>query len=139
MPSIDVDVSGLLPYLWEHQAIEDKILEIEVSNGLGEIDKDTTTSVNENWVTSANLLTYQNDQVIDATGEVINIDNESSGVVLTVAPPYTRSLQQIIDASFSAQLISQFSLTLKNNRTLNTTISSYSKAEVSNVQSFPFW
>ena len=49
MPSIDVDVSGLLPYLWEHQAIEDKILEIEVSNGLGEIDKDTTTSVNENW------------------------------------------------------------------------------------------
>lgn len=136
VPSIDVDVSGLLPYLWEHQAIEDKILEIEVSNGLGEIDKDTTTSVNENWVTSANLLTYQNDQVIDATGEVINIDNESSGVVLTVAPPYTRSLQQIIDASFSAQLISQFSLTLKNNRTLNTTISSYSKAEVSNVQSY---
>ena len=135
MPSIDVDVSGLLPYLWEHQAIEDKILEIEVSNGLGEIDKDTTTSVNENWVTSANLLTYQM-TVIDATGEVINIDIESSGVVLTVAPPYTRSLQQIIDASFSAQLISQFSLTLKNNRTLNTTISSYSKAEVSNVQSY---
>ena len=33
-------------------------------------------------------------------------------------------------------MISQFSLTLKNNRTLNTTISSYSKAEVSNVQSY---
>ena len=91
-------------------------------------------------VTSANLLTYQNDQVIDATGEVINIDIESSGVVLTVAPPYTAHYNKSSMLPFGAQLISQFSLTLKNNRTLNTTISSYSKAEVSNVQKlFPFW
>ncbi|KAL6452202.1 Peptide-N4-(N-acetyl-beta-glucosaminyl)asparagine amidase A [Candida maltosa Xu316] len=136
VPSIDVDVSGLLPYLWEHQAVEDKVLEIEVSNGLGEIGKADSNAVNENWITAANLLTFENDQVVESSGEVVNIDELHTGHVIGVSIPYTRSIQQVIDARFGAQLISNISLTLKDGRILNTTISSYSLAEVVNVQSY---
>ncbi|KAK6877599.1 Peptide-N4-(N-acetyl-beta-glucosaminyl)asparagine amidase A, partial [Candida tropicalis] len=136
VPSIDVDVSGLLPYLWEHQASQDTVLEIEISNVLGEIGKDDKLSVNENWITTANLLTFENDQVVESSGEVLSIEDSGRGHVFALSPYFTRSLQQVVSADLRAQLISNIVLKLKNDTVINSTISSYSAAEIANVQNY---
>ncbi|KAK6465298.1 peptide N-acetyl-beta-D-glucosaminyl asparaginase amidase A-domain-containing protein [Scheffersomyces coipomensis] len=136
VPTIDIDVSGLLPYLWESQAIEDKFIEIEISNGLGELGKAASSLVAENWITTANLLGYENADVVAASGEVIDISHTNRGNVVAIAPPFTGSISQIVNGIFSGQLISKFALTLESGRILHTTLSSYTKGEVSNVQSY---
>ncbi|RCK67429.1 hypothetical protein Cantr_03027 [Candida viswanathii] len=136
VPSIDVDVTGLLPLLWKHQAASDRTLEIEISNGLGEVGKDDSVSVNENWITTANLLTFENDQVVESSGEIINVDDSGWGHAIGISPHFTRSFQQVVDVSLKAQLISNIVLKLKNKKVLNTTISSYSEAEIANVQNY---
>ncbi|KAK6204809.1 peptide N-acetyl-beta-D-glucosaminyl asparaginase amidase A-domain-containing protein [Scheffersomyces amazonensis] len=133
---IHVDVSGLLPYLWESQAIKDKFLEIEISNGLGELGKAPSTIVGENWITTANLLAFENADVVAASGEVLDISHDNKGNTIAIAPPFTGAISQIINNIFTSQIISKFALTLKSGRVLHTTISSYTKGEVSNVQSY---
>ncbi|RCK55227.1 hypothetical protein Cantr_04058 [Candida viswanathii] len=136
VPSIDVDISGLLPSLWEHQAADDKLLEIEISNGLGEIGKDDSLSVNENWVTTANLLTFENDQVVESSGEVVNSESIGTGNVVAISPYFTRSFQQIVEVILKTQIISNIRLKLKDGRVLNTTLSTYWQAEIANVQNY---
>ncbi|EGW33354.1 uncharacterized protein SPAPADRAFT_71209 [Spathaspora passalidarum NRRL Y-27907] len=134
VPSIDVDVTGLLPLLWESD--KEKFLEIEISNGLGETGHDDSANVNTNWITTANLLGFQSKHVVDANGEVQNIDHSSRAHVVAASIPFTHSYQQIISSTFKAQLISKLSFILKNGTSLNTTISSYTQAKVDNVQSY---
>ncbi|KAI3405721.2 hypothetical protein KGF56_001327 [Candida oxycetoniae] len=138
VPSIDLDVTPLLPFLWEHQSPGDQFLEIEVSNGLGEVGLSNTTAVNENWITSANLLGFQHPDVVDSSGTLINVDHSNRAHVFPIAIPFSHSFQQIVNGIFSAQLISNLSFTLRNNKTLNTTFSSYSKGEISNIQHYAF-
>lgn len=136
VPAIEVDVSGLLPFLWTSQKLEDRRLEIEISNGLGETGHADSNEVGRDWITSASLLTYENSEVVAATGEVLSIDHNNRGSVVAFAPPFTGSILQIVNGIFSGQLISKFSLTLGNGKILNTTIASYTKGEVSNVQHY---
>ncbi|CUM49590.1 unnamed protein product [Debaryomyces tyrocola] len=138
LPSIDLDLSGLLPYLWENQSIEDKNIEIEIANGLDETAKPNTprSNIGDNWITTANLLTYENKDVADVSGDIIKIDHSQSARVIDFAPPFTGSIQQTISASFDAELTSNLNFVLKDGSTLNTTVSSISEAKISNVQSY---
>ena len=136
VPAIDFDVTPLLPFLWEHQSVGDEYIEIEISNGLGEVGIDNTTAVNQNWITSANLLGYEHPFVKDTSGVLVNIDQRDRASVYPIAVPFTHSFQQIANGIFSAELVSDLSFTLKNNKTLNTTFSSFSKGEISNIQHY---
>ena len=138
LPSIDLDLSGLLPYLWENQSIEDKNIEIEIANGLDETAKPNTprSNIGDNWITTANLLTYESKDVADVSGDIIKIDHSHSARVIDFAPPFTGSIQQTISASFDAELTSNLNFVLKDGSKLNTTVSSISGAKISNVQSY---
>ncbi|KSA02103.1 uncharacterized protein AC631_02099, partial [Debaryomyces fabryi] len=138
LPSIDLDVSGLLPLLWENQSIEDKNIEIEISNGLDETTKPNVprSNIGDNWITSANLLTYESKEVADVSGEVTKIDHSHSARVIDFAPPFTGSIQQTISASFDAELTSNLNFVLKDGSVLNTSVTSISEAKISNVQSY---
>lgn len=136
VPSIDIDVTPLLPFLWEHQGLGEQTLELEVSNGLGEVGITNYTSVNSNWITSANLLGYQHPDVVDSSGALINVDHQNRASAIPIKIPFTHSFQQIVNGVFSAQIVSTLSFKLKGDKTLNTTFSSYSKGEISNIQHY---
>lgn len=130
LPSLDIDVSGLLPFLWDGS--DDK-LELVMSNGVDEFES-TESGVGENWILSANLLTYESSEVKLAVGLPVHIGNRTRGNTLGIAPPFTGSLQQIVNGILQAELTSALQFFLKDGTSLSTTVSTYTTGEISNVQ-----
>lgn len=130
LPSVDIDVTGLLPLLWESGEHE---LRLSVDNGLDEVEGGAS-GIGHDWIVSANLLAYENSDVVKSSGEVLHIGERSRGNSLGVSPPYTGTLQQIVNGIFQAQLTSRVVFELANGETLDTTVSTFTKGEISNVQ-----
>lgn len=136
LPAVDIDVTGLLPYLWENQAIEDRVLEVEISNGLDETTDPALpkSKISENWITSVNLLTYENEDVVDASGEVLNTESTQNATVFAIAPPFSGLLQQIITTNFSANLSSDLHFLLSNGSFVNVTSLAATRVKGLNLQ-----
>lgn len=130
LPSIDIDVTGLLPLLWESGEHE---LKITVDNGLDEVEGDDS-GIGHDWIVAANLLAYESKDVVKSSGKILHIGNLARGNSLGVSPPYTSTLQQIVNGIFQGQLTSEIVLELSDGRKLNTTVSTFTKGEISNVQ-----
>ncbi|CAK7891205.1 hypothetical protein CAAN1_01S02476 [[Candida] anglica] len=138
LPSIEVDLTALLPLLWENQSVEDRFIEIEVSNGYDELSSTTTPQggIAENWITSANVLSYENSKVVGATGEIKNITDDIDITTFAISPPFSGFLQQIIHGKAFAEITSSLNFTLVDGSILDTTISSFTEASITNIQSY---
>lgn len=130
LPSLNVDVSGLLPLLWE---VGDHTISFDVSNGLDEVDGGHS-GIGEDWITGVNLLTYENKDVVLATGQILHFGNRTRGNLIS----YGRQqfLLQIVNGILESELTSELSLTLANGQVLNTIASLFTKGEISNVQQY---
>lgn len=130
LPSMDIDVTGLLPLLWKSG---DHELAITVDNGLDEVEG-LCSGVGQNWIVSANLLAYENSNVARSSGKVVHIGDRARGHSFGVSPPYTGTLQQIVDGIFEGQLTSELVFEMSDGSVVNTTVNTFTKGEVSNVQ-----
>lgn len=128
--SIDIDVTGLLPLLWESG---DHVLKLEIGNGVDEF-QGSTSGIGRDWITGANLLTYENSEVTQASGHVVHIGQRVRGSAFGVSPPYSGTLQEIVTGILDNQLTSELVFELKNGDLLNTTVSSFTTGEISNAQ-----
>lgn len=128
LKSYDVDVSGLLPYLWENSnSSSSHSLRIELSNGLdGEIGKD--------WTTSANLLAYESDQVVKSRGSVISIESPTTSN--SVGSYEDDVFAQVVNAKLGGVFSSNLAFTLKSGTTINTTFKHVTHGEISNIQAY---
>lgn len=132
LPSINIDVSGLLPLLWGPEEHE---LAISVSNGLDEVYGDTS-GIGNDWIISANLLSYESADVKKSSGEVVHIGDRTRGSSIGVSPPFTSTIQQVISGILQGELTSALTFELADGKVLNTTVSTHTKGEISNVQSY---
>lgn len=132
LSSIDLDITGLLPSLWNSDTQK---LSIEVSNGIDEF-QGLHSGIGDNWITAAHLLTYENADVILASGRISHIGHHTKGDVVAYAIRGGSSLSQVIDGVFKAELTSDLAFQLKNGKSLNTTVSSFTEAKISNVQHY---
>lgn len=133
--AMELDITGLLPVLWESQAIEYRHLEIEISNGLGETGDDDK-DIGENWITSANLLTYENGEIESVNGYIIDTTSSQSSNIVAVSPPYTGSIHQVINSHFDSAIVSDLAFKLKNGKTYKSIIYTNTSASINNVQSY---
>lgn len=138
--SINIDVTGLLPYLWSTQSIEDRLLEIEVSNGYDEL---TTWNPNapksgiaENWITSANLLTFESDKVLESQGSVVLVNDTKDITTVAISPPYSGFISQIITSKFGSILESVLQFTLVDGSFLNTSVVLVTSSKIVNIQRY---
>ena len=139
LPAIDLDVTGLLPLLWEHQAVADRILEIEISNGIDELDRPFLpehSQIGENWITSANLLSWENSDVVESSGDIVNIDDKARATVVSLAPPFSGTIQQVITSILNTEVTSNLTFVLGDDQEINTTVIALTKAEIANVQHY---
>lgn len=139
LSSIDIDLTGLLPYLWESQSIADKFLEIEISNGLDEIvvfPPIPKSGIAENWITSANLLTYESDQVASVEGSVVSINDTKTGSAVGLAPPFSGTILQVISANFGTTLNAILNYTLIDGTSVNTNFTLYTESKTTNIQKY---
>lgn len=112
LPSIDLDITGLLPYMWNSNATGNtNTLEIEVSNGVGEISN-KSHSVGSDWITSASLLVFENDKISTSKASTPVVDNRNRGDVTSYTP--AKALKQIVVTSFDTCLSTDFEYKLKN-------------------------
>lgn len=134
LKSNDLDISGLLPYLWESSS-SNNTLQISISNGIDEFNGGDS-GIGSNWYTSANILSYENLQVEKSTGEIIHIGQRDRGNSIGVNVPYSGTYQQIVNGILSAELTSQLNFSLITGEELNTLFSYHTKGEVANVQNY---
>lgn len=130
LPSVDLDISSLLPLLWESG---DHTLEITVDNAYDEVDG-TSSGIGRDWITSANLLTYENADVKHASGKLLDIDHQDEASEHSAAIPYVGTLVQSTRGFFSVKAYSLLELELKNGETLNVTVSNLAQSTEENVQ-----
>lgn len=130
LPSIDLDISGLLPLLWDSEHHDLKIL---VDNGLDEV-YGSFSGIGNDWIVSANLLSYENEEISLGSGEIVLIDDKKNVNVISISLPYTTSLQQIAGGKFGAEITANLVYKLKNGEVLNNTLTSTSESEISNIQ-----
>lgn len=114
LPTIDIDVTGLLPLLWDG----DVTVELEVSNAVGELGKiGVVGGVGLNWITSASLLTYESAGISAASGVVAIGLEGKKGSVFGIAPPFSGTLQQIATADLNTTLSANLTYILEDNST----------------------
>lgn len=130
LPSIDIDVTALLPLLWGSGV---HVLKIEVSNGVDEIDS-LDSGIGSNWITGANLLAYESSDVKTASGEITVIGGNAKGETVTFSPPYLGSLLEVMTGILSTELTSSLEFELINGDLLSTTASTFTEGDISNVQ-----
>lgn len=134
LPSIDLDISPLLPLLWksgEHK------LEILVDNGIDDFEGGNS-GIGNDWILSANLLAYENSNIKKSKGKILNMKDSNSGHSTGVSIPYTKSLQQVVTGKYTVDFSSEMLLELKNGDLLNVTVESDTVADSSNVQSYSY-
>lgn len=132
LSSIDIDVSPLLPLLWE---LGDHVIEIKVDNGIDDFEGETS-GIGSNWIISANLLAYENSNVKSAKGEILNLQDSKKGHSSAVSLPYLKSLHQVVNGKYVVDFASLLNLELYNGSSLQTTVFVSTKADASNVQSY---
>lgn len=133
LESYDVDLTGLLPYLWSGNSTAE--LKIEISNGLDEISG-KSSGVGQNWFIGANLLAYESGEVTDSYGELVSIVCQESGNAFSFDSPDNTTLNQIVNSILTTDVSSTLQFELKSNRTLDTTFKILTKADVSNIQNY---
>ncbi|CCE84013.1 Piso0_004613 [Millerozyma farinosa CBS 7064] len=134
LPTVDIDLTALLPNLWNLNAGENQKIKIVVSNGLDDATGGKS-GIGSNWLTSAHLQTFENSQVVDSAGSIDSFMNSSSGYGLGVTAPYDTLLQVVRYASH-VQIKSSLEFKLKNGNDLKTSFTSISDTFAANVQRY---
>lgn len=132
LPSIDLDITPILPLLWESG---NHNLKIQVDNGVDDFQGEGS-GIGNDWIISANLLAYENSNVKNALGSSFVASESQKGQAFGVSIPYSKSLQQISSGRYSVDLSSLLLLELKNGELLNTSVLVLTIADQSNVQSY---
>lgn len=126
LKSIDLDLSVLLPALWESA---DNYLTIEVVSSV----EAASSNIGLDWITSANILTYENSAVLDASGVVGLPTEDSKHSNIVLSPPSTGFLSQILSGSLLIQVESLLNFTLESGEILQSKIGLNTTGSTSHV------
>lgn len=127
LKSYDVDVSALLPYLWESSNSTSNSLRVEISNGFdGEVGKD--------WGTSAALLGFESDKVVKSSGTVSFGDQVT--VSNTMGSYDNETFAQVANVKLGTEFGGNLAFELKSGSRISTTFNHVSHGLISNVQTY---
>ncbi|ODQ79128.1 hypothetical protein BABINDRAFT_18330, partial [Babjeviella inositovora NRRL Y-12698] len=129
--ALEVDLTPLLPLLW---GAEESLLEVRVVNGLAETAPDLP-SIGENWIGTGNILTWESDQIVKASGKVAE-ERAGKSDAISLGFPSSSSLSQIVNANFQNEIEADVRYVLRNGTELDVTVQAFSKARQTNVQSY---
>ena len=129
---LSLDVSLLLPYLWQGP----EALDFEVSNCF---DDDlpagaSKSGIGSNWISSASLALWEDEHVVHSEGEVQIADNSTKVTSIAIVPPFSGFMNQIVTAKYSNQIRTYFNFTFANGTSLDFIAEHYTTAHQSNIQ-----
>lgn len=136
--AIDVDLTALLPLLWEHQAVEDRILEIEVTNGYDELKAalPAKSGIAENWIALASLLAFEDERVVRSSGEVVRVNDTKKIDTVAFAVPWSGSIQQIIGGTFELVVAAVLNFSLADGSSVNASVQLVTTLQFTNIQRY---
>ncbi|ODV84101.1 hypothetical protein CANARDRAFT_188407, partial [[Candida] arabinofermentans NRRL YB-2248] len=126
--ALEVDLTSLLPLFWDD---EENDITVEITNCIDDDDKlvGPPSGIGNNWITSANIVAWENELIADGTGEILAFDNSTKISSFGFAPPMIGMLQQIVRAEYTNKVNSTLYYTLLNGTTYNYTAESYNEAK----------
>lgn len=132
LTSMDLDLTALIPKLWDGDS---NFLDIEISNATSNNFNPSSPVIGSDWIVTANLLSYENENITSAKGEVSSIRNwggaNTSGNV-----PSNGTLVQSITGDFYADISGHIEYSLKNGSKVSSTIILGTIAKVTNNQNY---
>lgn len=136
--AIEVDLTALLPLLWEHQAVEDRILEIEVSNGYDELAAalPAKAGIAENWIALASLLAFEDERVVRSSGEVVRVNDTKKIDTVAFAAPWSGSIQQVISGTFELVVAAGLRFSLADGSSVNASVQLVTTLRFTNIQRY---
>lgn len=92
-----IDLTPILPLMWD----ESINLDVEVSNCIDDNENETVkSSIGSNWITSASLALFEDDEIDYSFGQIESVSNSTSIRTFSINPPFTGFLTQIIKGSY---------------------------------------
>ncbi|ONH66836.1 Peptide-N4-(N-acetyl-beta-glucosaminyl)asparagine amidase A [Cyberlindnera fabianii] len=122
---IEIDLTPFLPELWKNSVA----LDIEITNGTN------GGTVGSNWITAANLLSWESDEIANAFGEIEDYTNSSTYHTVDITTDPDKYFQVVQSRQF-AELTSNLTYVLKNGTELPLIVHSTSNAKFSNNQQY---
>lgn len=93
-----IDLTPILPLMWD----ESINLEVEISNCVDDDEKATLkSSIGSNWITSASLALFEDEEIDCSFGQVESIQNSTTIKSFAINPPFSGFLTQILKASYN--------------------------------------
>lgn len=130
LQSIDIDLTALLPNIWNNDGGHGGNFVIEITNATS-----PSPSIGSDWIVSANLLTYEHELVIKGSGHVVSITSSDNVSPLGNAPG-DGTLYQSISGEFQASVYSNIEFQLKDGSTISSIVELTTLSKVSNVQHY---
>lgn len=130
--ALEVELTPLLPLLWESP----NDLRIEIGNCIDDdTNRDSKPPIGENWITTANILTWESDKVESSSGEFLQNYNQSSSSVLEIGGGgYSATLSQIVKSDYETFIQGALSFNLTNGSSINVISDCLTSMEFSNIQ-----
>ncbi|GMF74717.1 unnamed protein product [[Candida] boidinii] len=114
--ALEVELTPLLPLLWDQKTQ----LSIEIANCIDDeladksdaIDlktRDTASKpvkksgIGSNWITTANVLTWEDERIGDSDGSMLSFDNSTKVSSFGLSPPFSGSFHQFINAEYTTK------------------------------------
>ncbi|CDK27929.1 unnamed protein product [Kuraishia capsulata CBS 1993] len=116
--ALEVELTPLLPFFWESSGAG---LKVVISNCL---DDDLPvgvkpSSIGQNWITTGNLVTWEDASIVKSSGELISVSNTTNVSSFGIAPPFAGLLNQIVKANYKNQIDTALSYVLSNGSTVD--------------------
>ncbi|GMG52564.1 unnamed protein product [Ambrosiozyma monospora] len=112
---LEVDLTTILPLLWS----QDSDITIEVTNCLDDNLKTKKPSgIGSNWIASANLVSWEDENIESATGEILGYENLTLATGFVIGP-FGPFMNQIVKGSYYNHINSTLNYTLTNGTELS--------------------
>ncbi|GMM29364.1 hypothetical protein DAMA08_020800 [Martiniozyma asiatica (nom. inval.)] len=110
---LKVDLTPILPLLW---AAGDSNLSFEISNCIDDDESKPVlkSGIGSNWISSLSLALWEDDEIEDSFGEILNFDNSTKIKSFGIAPPFSGFLNQIVSAEYQNSISSNLTFVRKD-------------------------
>ncbi|ODV94368.1 hypothetical protein PACTADRAFT_44355 [Pachysolen tannophilus NRRL Y-2460] len=132
LKALEIELTPILPLLWSKSSSK---LQFQISNCLDDNPKTLKkSSIGQNWITTANILTWESQDVVHAEGEFLNSSFTNSSNVVALQKPFSSGLIQITNTHYKNYIQGFLKYTLNNGSTIEVISDASTASQSSNIQ-----
>ncbi|GME91680.1 unnamed protein product [[Candida] boidinii] len=144
--ALEVELTPILPLFWDQKTqlsieianciddeLEGKSEAVDLETRDTDAPKPSKSGIGSNWITTANVLTWEDERIGDSDGEMLSFDNSTKVSSFGLSPPFSGNYHQFINAEYTSKINSMLNYTLYNGTQVNVITEAYFDAFQNNI------